>query len=92
MDGLLAWDKPQGGRIVGFSESGDPNDIHWLGEQPTGTIWVTPSAGGHRPTADCGHCWAESNGQPDRPGDWEVIICEECDMLWPCDAPTPSGE
>ena len=46
MDGLLAWDKPQGGRIVGFSESGDPNDIHWLGEQPTGTIWVTPSAGG----------------------------------------------
>ena len=92
MDGLLAWDKPQGGRIVGFSESGDPNDIHWLGEQPTGTIWVTPSAGGHRPTADCGHCWAERNGQPDRPGDWEVIICEECDMLWPCDTPTPSGE
>lgn len=40
----------------------------------------------HKPMEDCGHCWAERTGHPDRDGDWGVIICEECDELWPCAA------
>jgi len=43
---------------------------------------------GHRPMVECGHCWAERNGKPDPSGDSEIVICEECDKLWPCpDAP-----
>jgi len=38
----------------------------------------------HRPMIDCGHCWAGRNGQADRNGDWQVVICEECDLPWPC--------
>lgn len=40
----------------------------------------------HKPMEECGHCWAERTGHPDREGDWGVIICEECDELWPCAA------
>jgi len=38
----------------------------------------------HRPMIDCGHCWAARNGLADRYGDWQVVICEECDQPWPC--------
>ena len=42
----------------------------------------------HRRETDCGHCWAEANGQPDpKPrGQWTVVLCDECDELWPCPA------
>lgn len=38
----------------------------------------------HCPMVDCGHCWAERNGQPSRGGVWSVVVCDECDEPWPC--------
>ena len=45
---------------------------------------MTEISQAHRPMTDCGHCWAGRNGLADRDGDWQVVICEECDQPWPC--------
>lgn len=48
---------------------------------------VVEADNSHHPVEACGHCWSEARGLPGSEPErsrYVVIVCDNCDELWPC--------